>query len=129
VDGAPGPQGLPGTDASTSRTVSWLAGANPAGGTLFFADRAMTITAITGIVEVANGEEAATISIVKAGDGTPLSSGALVHAGVFNCNGGAGAYQELSPTAPASIAAGERLGLITTGTFAASIGSLTVMFQ
>jgi hypothetical protein len=97
---------------------------------LFFADRAVTILGITGVVEVANGEEGATVSIVKAGDGTPLSAATPIHAGVFNCNGGAGAYQELSPTpSAASLVAGERLGLITTGTFTASIASITVMLQ
>ena len=90
----------------------------------------MTITAITGVVEVANGEAAATVSIVKASDGTPLSAGQPVHAGVFSATGGAGAYQILSVTpAAAEMEEGERLGLITTGTFAASVGSISVALQ
>lgn len=107
-------------------TVSWLAGANPASGTLFYADHPMTITALTGMVEIPNGA-AATISVVKANAGV-LSAGTVIHSGSFNANGTAGTYQPLTLTVT-SLAAGDRLGLTTTGTWTAAVGSISVVVQ
>jgi hypothetical protein len=145
VDSAAGP-GVPGTltiqsiagntltllNPSTSpvqeiKSIGWIAGMNPNGATIFIANRSLTITGITGIVEVANGA-AATITIVKAGSGTPLSGGTPVHSGSFNANGTPATNQTLSLTVT-NINAGERLGLLTTGTFTAAVGDLSVFVQ
>lgn len=116
---------VPGASSHTG-TVAWLAGANPGGGTLFYADHAYTITALTGMVEVANGGTA-TISVVKANAGV-LSAGTVIHSGSFNANGTAGTYQPLTLTVT-TLAAGDRLGLTTTGTFTAAVGSINVVMQ
>lgn len=107
-------------------TVSWLAGANPANGTLYYADKARTILTLTGMVEVANGATG-TISVVKASGGL-LSAGTVIHSGSFNANGTVGTYQPLTLTVT-TLAAGDRLGLTTTGTFTAAVGSINVVVQ
>jgi hypothetical protein len=109
------------------KSVGWLAGMNPNGGTIFIANRSLTITGITGIVETANGA-AATITVVKAGSGTALSSGTPVHSGSFNANGTPATNQNLSLTVT-NMNAGDRLGLLTTGTFTAAVGDLSVFVQ
>lgn len=107
--------------------ASWLAGANPNGATIFVANRALTITGITGVVEIANGA-AATVSVVKAASGTALSAGTVVHSGSFDANGTAGANQPLTLTTT-TMAAGDRLGIISTGTFTASVANISVYTQ
>ena len=107
--------------------MSWLAGANPAGGTFFLADRALTISRITGIVEVQNGGPG-TVAVVRAASGVPLASGTAVHTGTFNANGTPGFYLELTVNVPA-LAPGDRLGLTTTGAFTDSVGSISVVVQ
>ena len=134
--GSQGPQGNPGATGSQGPQgpagpliipASWLAGAAPNNVTLFIASRALTITAIVGVVETANGA-AATVSVVKAASGTALSAGTVVHSGSFNANGTAATNQTLTPTVTA-LATGDRLGLTSTGTFTASVGSISVTVQ
>lgn len=109
-------------------TVSWLAGANPNNGILLVADRAMTITLITGIPEVLAGAAAA-CTLYKAASGVALASGTAVTAvGAFNANTGAGTYQNIG-IAVANLAAGDRLGVVSTGTWTASVGSISVTVQ
>jgi hypothetical protein len=106
-------------------TVSWLAGANPNNGILLVADRAMTITLITGIPEVLAGAAAA-CTLYKAASGVALSAGTAVTAiGAFNANVGAGTYQNIGISV-ANLAAGDRLGIVSTGTWTASVGSISV---
>lgn len=114
-------------DAATrplSKTLSWLAGADPAGGTFFIADRALTITRITGVVEVPNGGPVSVV-VVRAASGVPLASGTPVHTGTFDANGTPGFYLDLSVNV-AAVAPGDRLGLTTTGEFTDSVGSISV---
>jgi hypothetical protein len=103
---------------------TWLAGANPGGSTIFVAPRALTITSLVGVVDTANGA-AATVSVVKAASGTALASGTVIHSGSFNANGTAATNQTLTLTTT-TMASGDRLGLTSTGTFTASIASITV---
>lgn len=117
-------------DAATrplSKTLSWLAGADPAGGTFFIADRALTITRITGVVEVPNGGPVSVV-VVRAASGVPLASGTAVHTGTFDANGTPGFYLDLSVNV-AAVAPGDRLGLTTTGEFTDSVGSISVFVQ
>jgi hypothetical protein len=102
---------------------TWLAGANPGGSTIFVAPRALTITSLVGVVDTANGATA-TVSVVKAASGTALASGTVIHSGSFNANGTANTNQTLSLTTT-TMASGDRLGLISTGTFTNSIASIT----
>lgn len=112
---------------SQVKPISWLAGTTPNNATIFIADRALTITSAVGVVEVANGA-AATITIVKAASGVALSAGTVIHSGSFDANGAEAINQALTLTVTA-MAAGDRLGLITTGTFTNSVGSLSVFVQ
>jgi hypothetical protein len=108
-------------------TVSWLAGANPNGGILLVADRALTITLITAIPEVLAGA-VATASLYKAPSGTLLASGtAITTIGAMNFNTGAGTAQNPGISVP-SLAAGDRLGVVVVagGTWTASVGSISV---
>jgi hypothetical protein len=108
-------------------STTWLAGATPGGATVFVAPRALTITTLVGVVETANGA-AATVSVVKATNGQALTAGTVIHSGSFNANGTAATNQTLTLTTT-TMAAGDRLGLTSTGTFTASIASLTVTVQ
>jgi hypothetical protein len=103
---------------------TWLAGASPNNSTIFIAPRALTITSLVGVVEIANGA-AATVSVVKAASGTALASGTVIHSGSFNANGTAATNQTLTLTTT-TMASGDRLGITTTGTFTNSIASITV---
>ena len=64
--------------------------------------------------EVAAGGTA-TISVVKAASGTALSAGTVLHSGSCNANGTAATDQDLTVTT-STLAAGDRLGITTTGT-------------
>jgi hypothetical protein len=98
-------------------SLSWLAGANPNNAVLLIANRAMTITGISGVPTVAAGA-AATVTI-KNGAGT------AVHSGSFNANGTANTVQNLTVTVT-TLAAGDFLWLSTTGSWTASVGNITV---
>jgi hypothetical protein len=74
---------------------------------------------------------AATISVVKAASGVPLSSGTVLHSGAFNANSNAGADQGLTVTT-SSLANGDRLGLISAGgnfVSGGGVGVITVFIQ
>jgi hypothetical protein len=127
VPGAAGAQGPQGPSGPQIIPAAWLAGSTPNGITLFIASRALTITALVGVAEVLNGA-AATVSVVKATNGQALSAGAAIHSGSFNANATAGTNQTLTLTTT-TMNAGDRLGLVSTGTFTASVGSLSVTVQ
>lgn len=116
------------TARERTATVSWLGGSNPAGGTFLLADRALTITGISGFVETPQGA-ASNCTLVKAAAGVALSAGTQVTPlNAFNANGTAGTLQSLSISVP-NLAAGERLGVISSGAFTASVASISVTVQ
>jgi hypothetical protein len=122
--------GAPLAGQSIPLSISYQAGLDP--GNTPFADirQAMTIIAIGGTVEVPLGA-AGTLSIVKAASGTALSSGTVLHSGSFDANGTAATEQLLTVTTT-SLAAGDRLGLISTGgnwAAGSAVGVLTVFVQ
>jgi hypothetical protein len=110
--------------APTMLSSSWLAGANPNNSTIFIASRALTITSLVGVLDVANGA-AATVTIVKAASGTAISAGTVIHSGSFNANGTINTNQTLTLTTT-TMASGDRLGIKTTGTFTNAVASITV---
>lgn len=123
--GAIGPAG-PGLDM-LPQAATWAAGLNPNNTTIFVANRAMTIEAVIGVAEVANGA-AATVTVVKASSGTLASAGAPIHSGSVNANGPTGVNQNLS-LAITAMNAGDRLVLQTTGTWTAAVGNITVFVK
>lgn len=98
-------------------SVSWLAGANPNNAVVIIANRALTITGISGVVRVANGA-AATVDVFNAA-GTKINTSTA-----FDANGSVG-VQNLT-LAVTTLASGDYLRLGATGTFTASIGNITV---
>jgi hypothetical protein len=101
--------------------ISWQAGQDPGGTPFANFTQAMTIVAIRGTPEVALGS-AGTITVVKAANGIPLSSGTPLHSGTFNANGTPATDQNLTVTVP-SLVAGDRIGLVSTGGTAWASGS------
>jgi len=132
--GAIGPTGptigATGAAGPSPVTQSWLAGATPRA-TIFIARVATTIVGpILMRPDFANGSPAA-VSVYKNptwGPSGVLTGGSPVHGGSFDANGVAGVTQSLTPTTIA-LAAGDTLGLVPTGTFAASVGNVTVYLQ
>jgi|SRR5271165_2203900 len=144
--GLPGPQGATGPAGPAGATgaagaigpagsgldmlpqsVTWAANLNPDSTTVFVANRAMTIEAVIGVAEVANGA-AATVTVIKASSGTLASAGTPIHTGSVNANGTAGVNQSLTLTVTA-MNAGDRLVLRTTGTWTNAVGNITVFVK
>jgi hypothetical protein len=109
------------------QSATWAASLNPNNTTVFVANRAMTIEAVIGVAEVANGA-AATVTVVKASSGTLASAGTPIHSGSVNANGTAGINQNLTLTITA-MNAGDRLVLQTTGTWTNAVGNITVFVK
>lgn len=107
--------------------LSWLAGQNPNNLVLFTAQTPVVVAFIGGRLEIAQGA-AATLSIVKAASGTALSGGTALHTGSFNANGTPATNQTLTLAAFATVAlaAGDSIGVQTTGTWTTSTGSVTI---
>jgi hypothetical protein len=80
-----------------------------------------------GVAETLNGA-AATVSVMKAASGTALSAGTVIHSGSFDANASVATNQPLTLTTTA-MASGDRLGLVSNGTFTASVGSISVTVQ
>ena len=88
----------------------------------------MTVNAIVGAVEVANGS-AATVVVNHAPSGVACSAGTALHSGSFNANGTAATDQTLTVTT-ASLAVGDRICLQTTGgsnwSSGSAVGTITI---
>ena len=88
----------------------------------------MTVNAIVGAVEVANGS-AATVVVNHAPSGVACSAGTALHSGSFNANGTAATDQTLTVTT-ASLAVGDWICLQTTGgsnrSSGSAVGTITI---
>ena len=135
----------------TTASISWQVGQNPGNTTFFTAPAACRVTSIVGFLGAAN-TLASTASVYRTLSGTALSGGIVLHSGSFNAQGTANTNQTLIVTAIAGLAyqntnnayqgtgegayqysepdsylsAGDSIGLVTTGTWALSTGSITV---
>ncbi len=113
--------------------VSWIAGQNPNGAVVFTATQPVTVKAIVGRVETANGT-AATVAINKVAAGTACSAGTIQHsATTFNANQTpAPNVQTLTVlgTAANNLAVNDSLCLLTTGagnwTAGSAVGGITI---
>jgi hypothetical protein len=74
---------------------------------------ARTIVGIRGTPEIAVGA-AATLTVVKAPSGTALSAGTPLHTGSFDANGAPSIDQTLA-LAVTTLAAGDRIGILSSG--------------
>ena len=109
-------------------SIGWIAGQNPNNAIASVINQAMTVNAIVGAVEVANGS-AATVVVNHAPSGVACSAGTALHSGSFNANGTAATDQTLTVTT-ASLAVGDRICLQTTGgsnwSSGSAVGTITI---
>ena len=109
-------------------SIGWTAGQNPNNAIASVINQAMTVNAIVGAVEVANGS-AATVVVNHAPSGVACSAGSALHSGSFNANGTAATDQTLTVTT-ASLAVGDRICLQTTGgsnwNSGSAVGTITI---
>jgi hypothetical protein len=94
-------------------SIGWIAGQNPDNAIASVINKAMTVNAIVGAVEVANGSTA-TVAVNHAPIGVACSAGTALHSGSLDANGTAATDQTLTVTT-ASLAVGDRICLQTTG--------------
>jgi hypothetical protein len=111
--------------------ITYAPGINPNNLPIANINQPRTIVGIRCNPEVAAGGSA-TITFVKAASGTALSAGTALHSGSCNANGTAATDQTLTVTVT-TLAAGDRLGITTTGTtiwtssgIAAGVGTVFV---
>jgi hypothetical protein len=109
-------------------SIGWIAGQNPNKAIASVINQALTVNAIVGAVEVANGSTA-TIAVNHAPSGVACSAGSALHSGSFNANGNPATDQILTVTT-ASLEVGDRICLQTTGgsnwSSESAIGTITI---
>lgn len=119
-----------GDGAIMEATIGYQA-LDPTNRSFFTATRAVLVKAIVCRENAATGA-AATMSIFKVGSGTAISGGTLLHSGSYNANSTANTNQTLTLSATIAdrnLAAGDSLGVTTTGTWTVGTGSCTVHLQ
>lgn len=96
--------------------------------TFYTATRAVRVTSISGRVRVAGTGGACTISFFKVPSGTAVGSGTLLHSGSFNLVGAVDTVQTLVliPGAGLTLAAGDSIGYVLTGTATSAVGTVSV---
>lgn len=98
--------------------------------TFFVATRAVRVKAIIGRTRVVGSGGACTLAFFKAPSGTAVGSGVALHTGSFNVVGTADTNQTLTLSTTVSdvtLAAGDSIGYVLTGTPTSAVGSVTVM--
>jgi hypothetical protein len=109
-------------------SIGWIAGQNPNNAIASVINQTMTVNAIVGAVEVANGSTA-TVAVNHAPSGVACSAGTALHSGSFNANGTAATEQTLT-VMTASLAVGDRICLQTTGgsnwSSGSAVGTITI---
>lgn len=106
---------------------AWIGGFNPSRAILLVAARPMIVTAVMGRLGLAEGG-AATLALYKAPSGTAIGSGTALTTTTFNANGTANANQTLTlDAAPVTtLAAGDAVGIVTTGAWTTSYGTISL---
>jgi len=106
---------------------AWIGGFNPNGAVLLIAARPMIVTAIIGRLGAAEGA-VATLALYKAPSGTAIAAGTALTTNTFNANGTPDANQILTLEADAviTLAAGDAIGIVTAGTWAANYGTISL---
>lgn len=127
--GADGGLGLEGKDSGVGTFVSSTVNYNvPVAATavcLMNPTRSLVIDSIVGRPFVAGTGGAATATIYKAASGTAPASGTALHSGTFNLVGTINTDQTLTLTTT-TVAAGESIWVVYTGTATSAIGAITV---
>lgn len=109
------------------RTFAWQAGTTLNSRTIYTATRAERVTAVIGHIDAATGG-AATLVVEKRASGVAPGAGVSLSSNSVDLNGTPNNNQTLTLAAIADItlAAGDCLGLVTTGTVTISAGSVTI---
>lgn len=101
--------------------------------TFYTANRPIKVTAIRGRPMVAGSDgSAVSLSFYKTPSGTALASGTLLHTGSYNMKGTIDTNQTLTLSTALSdvtLAAGDSIGYVLTGTATAAIGNITVHIE
>ena len=97
---------------------------------IFTASRAYRVKSIIGRPRVIGSDgSAVTFSFYKAPSGTAIGSGTVLHTGSYNLKGTADTNQTLTlstTVTDVTLAAGDSIGLVLTGTATSAIGEVTV---
>jgi hypothetical protein len=97
--------------------------------TIYTAFRPMRVKAIQGRVRVQGSGGACTLAFFKVPSGTAVGSGVALHSGSYNVVGTVDTNQTLTLSATVSdvtLAAGDSIGYVLTGTPTSAVGSVTV---
>lgn len=97
--------------------------------TFFTASRAYRIKSLIGRPRVAGSGGACSLSFFKAPSATAVGSGTLLHSGTYDMTAAADANQTLTlsaTVATVTLAAGDSIGYVLTGTATSAVGSITV---
>lgn len=125
-DGAAGLEGKDlGTGAFIHATVNYNVPVAATAVCLINAGRALVLDSIIGRTFVAGTGGAATVALWKAPSGTAPTSGTQLHSGTFNMVGTIHTDQSLTLTTT-TVAAGEAVWAVFTGTATSAIGAITV---
>lgn len=126
--GTPGEFQVNGASAITPITLNYTA--SMVTQTIFTSSRAYRVKGIVGRVRVQGSGGACTLSFYKVPSGTAVGSGTLLHSGSFDVAGGTVDTNQtltLSATvATVTLAAGDSIGYVLTGTPTSAVGSVTV---
>lgn len=129
--GATGATGLGATGATGptvfSTYLAWQPGTNPGNTLTFIAPFPVAVIDVTGRMEALEGATGAVQPVIVS-NGSSISAGATLTTGALNCNAGLLANQTLTVIASPTLAAGQAVGLTTSGTFTTSRGSITITF-
>ena len=127
--GGDGALGLEGKDAGVGSFVCGVINYNvPVAGVaqcILNPGRSLVIDSIIGRPRVVGSGGAATFTIYKAASGTAPASGTALHSGTYNMVGTADTDQTLTLTTT-TLAAGEAIYAVPTGTATSAIGSIAV---
>lgn len=134
VNNGDGSMGLAGTDGGPGE-VLWVEipiVAASVSASVFIAPRAMKVTSIRARMDTAGTDASAVTAVInKAVSATAIGSGVIVHSGTINLKGTAATNQAITvlATAAATLAQGDAIAIVYTGTLTAAVGSVTVGFS
>lgn len=99
---------------------------------IFIAPIKLRLTSIAGVTRVAGSGGACSFSFYKAADGIAMASGSLLHSGNYDLVGTADINQYMTLVNDVSVLdfnAGDRLGLVLSGTATSAVGIICATFE
>lgn len=117
---------------SMSKFITFNYDANTVTQKVFIAPFACVVTGIQGATRVAGSGGACTLAPYKAASGVAVGSGTALTTGTFNVVGTADTNQELTLVSnpdSLSLAAGDSIGFVLSGTPTSAVGSITITVE